>query len=134
MYPVVSVEFIHTFSADEVDEVEKEELLTYGGSGLAFLVTDDQSRGVLCLPAPGKHRGSLKYLAGQVVKHMNYLSYPEAIFKADGEPLVKALVELVNLTRTKLGMKTHVFSGPDDRKANGRAEREIQAVRTTAGI
>ena len=58
----------------EPTEADKEDLRLYGGDvrgGVALVVVDDWSRGVLALPAPGKGRTHAKYLAEQIVRDIS---------------------------------------------------------------
>ena len=135
-YPVVSMDFCYTRGLEEPEEIDKEDLRLYGGDvkgGLALVVTDDWTRGVMALPTPGKGRRHAKFLAEQVVRYIGACSFSTCIIKADGEPSTRLLVDIIQKCRQKLGFKTLVeHSGPGDSQGNGRVEREIQTVRGLA--
>ena len=135
-YPVVSMDFCFTRGLTEPTEVDKEDIRLYGGDvrgGVALVVTDDWTRGVLALPTPGKGRSQAKYLAEQVVRYIGACGFSTCIVKADAEPSTKLLLDIIAKARQRLGFKTIVeLSGPDDSQGNGRVEREIQTVRGLA--
>ena len=135
-YPVVSMDFCFTRGLTEPTEVDKEDIRLYGGDvrgGVALIVTDDWTRGVLALPTPGKGRAHAKYLAEQVVRYIGACGFSTCIVKADAEPSTKLLLDIISKARQRLGFKTIVeLSGPDDSQGNGRVEREIQTVRGLA--
>ena len=114
----------------------KEDLRLYGGDlrgGVALVVTDDWSRGVLALPVPGKGRQHAKYLAEQIVRYISACGFSTCILKADAEPSTRLLLDIVSKAWQKLGFKTVVeLAGPEDSQGNGRVEREIQTVRGLA--
>ena len=130
------MDFCYTRGLEEPEEIDKEDLRLYGGDvkgGLALVVTDHWTRGVMALPTPGKGRRHAKFLAEQVVRYIGACSFSTCIIKADGEPSTRLLVDIIQKCRQKLGFKTLVeHSGPGDSQGNGRVEREIQTVRGLA--
>ena len=119
-----------------MDEEVKEDLRVYQGDlhgGTCLVVMDDWSRAVLCIPTPGKRKAHLRFLAEQVTRFIGSLGYSGVIWKGDGEPSMRMLLEVVQQARQRLGFHTSLeISGPAEPKSNGRAEREIQTVRGLA--
>jgi hypothetical protein len=132
-FPVISMDYCFTRGLTEPTEADKEDLRLYGGDlrgGVALVVTDDWSRGVLALPVSGKGRQHAKYLAEQIVRYISACGFSTCILKADAEPSTRLLLDIVSKARQKLGFKTVVeLAGPEDSQGNGRVEREIQTVR-----
>lgn len=101
-YPVVSMDFCYTRSMEDPSEEDREEFKRYGGDlrgGLALVVTDDWTHGVLALPVPAKGRAHIKYIAEQVVRWIGACGFSTCTVKADGEPSMRMLVEVVQQCR-----------------------------------
>ena len=121
-YPIVSMDFCFTRSLVEANEEDKEDLRRYGGDargGVCLVITDDWTHGVLAVPTPGKGRSHVKYLDEQVVRYIGSCGFSTCTVKADGEPAMRMLLDVVQKCRQRLGFKTLVeYSGPGDSQAN----------------
>ena len=113
----------------EPTEADKEELRLYGGDvrgGVALVVVDDWSRGVLALPVPGKGRTHAKYLAEQIVRYISGCGFSACI---------RAFSQTAPGHRGqgktyRLGFQNGGRTGwRGGSQANGRVEREIQTAR-----
>jgi len=108
-YPIVSMDFCFTRSLVEANEEDKEDLRRYGGDargGVCLVITDDWTHGVLAVPTPGKGRSHVKYLAEQVVRYIGSCGFSSCTMKADGEPAMRMLLDVVQKCRQRLGFKT----------------------------
>ena len=116
-FPTISMDYCFTRGLTEPTERDKEDLRLYSGDirgGVALVLTDDWSRGVLALPVPGKGRHHAKYLAEQIVRYISACGFSTCILKADAEPSTRLLLDMVSKARQRLGFKTTVeLVGPE---------------------
>ena len=123
--PVISMDFCLSRGDDEVGVEVKEDLRIYQGDlrgGIGHMLFCE------C-----QHHGKAGPASEQVMKFIGSLGYSRVIFKGDGEPSMRMLVEVLQQARLRLGFYTNIdISGLADSQANGRVEREIQTVRGMA--
>ena len=86
---------------------------------------------VVCVPLESKSPDGAKHAVEEVVKMASNLGYAELVLRADTEPAMKRLCQLVCLARTRLGLSTEIEEAvPDSTEHQGvRAERYIDLVR-----
>ncbi|CAE7599013.1 unnamed protein product, partial [Symbiodinium necroappetens] len=123
--PVVSMDFMFNRTGDDKPEPEHP-MQTH------LVVVDQNTKFVLCIPVQSK--GSLKVAVEEIVKLTSSLGYTKLTLRADSEPAMVQLTNLVKIARSRLGFATTVeFAPPDSSEHQGlRAERYIDIVRHAA--
>ena len=122
--PVVSMDFMFNRTGDDKPEPEHP-MQTH------LVVVDQNTKFVLCIPVQSKAAGSLKVAVEEIVKLTSSLGYTKLTLRADSEPAMVQLTNLVKIARSRLGFATTVeFAPPDSSEHQGlRAERYIDIVR-----
>ncbi|CAE7029864.1 unnamed protein product [Symbiodinium sp. CCMP2592] len=86
---------------------------------------------VVCVPVRSKAAEDNKPAVEELVKMASILGFEKVTFRGDSEPSMKKLLQMVQMARTRLGLKTEIeTANPDSSEHQGlRAERYIDKVR-----
>ncbi|CAE7832166.1 unnamed protein product [Symbiodinium sp. CCMP2592] len=86
---------------------------------------------VVCVPVRSQAAEDNKPAVEELVKMASILGFDQVTFRGDSEPSMKKLLQMVQMARTRLGLKTEIeTANPDSSEHQGlRAERYIDKVR-----
>ena len=126
--PVISFDYCYTGKTGEaVGEGDQVQKLT------AVVVHDSHSNAVHCIPVRGKHQS--KYVAGEIIKFVNFLGYGAICLRTDNEPATLEIQRVIQRARQRQDLRTLVENGKIlDKGSNPHAEKAIDRVRCQAMV
>ncbi|CAE7287397.1 unnamed protein product [Symbiodinium sp. CCMP2592] len=98
---VVSMDFMFNRTGDSAPQ-EEHPLTTQ------LVAVCHATKYVICVPLESKSPDAAKHAVEEVVKMTSALGYAELVLRADSEPAMKKMCQLIALARTRLGFKTEI--------------------------